>query len=74
MEQAHRTEITDRTTVEAEVDMDATGENVLIRDEMHGFDFEDMSVAPGSSGASSSNAPPANPGAPSGETYGNPKP
>ncbi|CAE7893247.1 unnamed protein product [Symbiodinium necroappetens] len=56
MEQAHRTEITDRMTMEAEPDMDEKGENVLIRDDCHGFNLSDFDIGAGASasGAGSS--------------------
>ncbi|CAE7280003.1 unnamed protein product [Symbiodinium sp. CCMP2592] len=43
MEQAHRTEITDKVAFEAEPDMDEKGEYVTIRDECRDFDFSDFS-------------------------------
>ena len=60
MEQATRSEVTDRTQIEAEVETDATGENVLIKDMGHGFDLTDMDVSAGdasSSGAAASSTP-----------------
>ena len=67
MEQAHRTELTDRTTFEAAPDMDEKGENIVIRDECHDFDFSDFSCgAPSASGSSGGNAP--NPHVPGGDT------
>ena len=53
MEQAHRTELIDRTSMEADADMDASGENILIRDGLHSFDLDDFSCGI-PSGASSS--------------------
>ena len=39
MEQAATTTVTDRTTVDAQVDLDASRENVLLRDEAQGFEL-----------------------------------
>ncbi|CAE7483851.1 unnamed protein product [Symbiodinium sp. CCMP2592] len=56
MEQAHRSELTDKTTMEVAPEMDADGEHVLLRDEGHAFSLTGFDVAPGGA-ASSSNAP-----------------
>ena len=65
MEQAHRTEITDRMTMEAEPDMDEKGENVLIRDDCHGFNLSDFDIGAGAS-ASGAGSSSDNPGMPAG--------
>ena len=57
MEQAHRTEVIDRTSMEAEADMDANGENILIRDGLHSFDLDEFSCGVPSGASSSTGTP-----------------
>ena len=53
MEQAHKSEIIDKTTAEAEVDMDASGENLVLKDAGLTFDLGDFSCGlPAGSGSS----------------------
>ena len=57
MEQAATTMVSDRTTVDAEVNLDASGENVLLRDDAHRFDFGSFdAMEPGDAASSSTGA------------------
>ena len=60
MEQATKTEVVDRTTIEAEPDTDAAGENVLLPSH-GGFDLGDMDLAAGDASSSSTPNPNNNP-------------